>query len=155
MIAGSLVTDWPNRELDALVHTWQDTASQPLPLCIKKDPPQPTPRKQPIYTPTSWIKSRSPGPRLGPVDLHTFPATMVDGKRHQGTKSHLDGGWGWVIVGCCFMVTVCTRAVTRWDTHLHTQRVQIDKRRWCVSHFWMKLRPTGDKKCPEQTRTPG
>ncbi|CAN9508828.1 unnamed protein product [Ophioblennius macclurei] len=24
-----------------------------------------------------------------------------------------DGGWGWVIVGCCFMVTVCTRAVTR------------------------------------------
>nr|XP_015818006.2 monocarboxylate transporter 12-B isoform X1 [Nothobranchius furzeri] len=24
-----------------------------------------------------------------------------------------DGGWGWVVVGCCFMVTVCTRAVTR------------------------------------------
>ncbi|KAM6897548.1 monocarboxylate transporter 12-B [Xenentodon cancila] len=24
-----------------------------------------------------------------------------------------DGGWGWVIVACCFMVTVCTRAVTR------------------------------------------
>ncbi|XP_029954239.1 monocarboxylate transporter 12-B-like [Salarias fasciatus] len=24
-----------------------------------------------------------------------------------------DGGWGWVIVGCCFMVTVCTRAITR------------------------------------------
>ncbi|KAM4715129.1 monocarboxylate transporter 12-B [Anableps anableps] len=24
-----------------------------------------------------------------------------------------DGGWGWIIVGSCFMVTVCTRAVTR------------------------------------------
>ncbi|KAL3045982.1 hypothetical protein OYC64_004066 [Pagothenia borchgrevinki] len=24
-----------------------------------------------------------------------------------------EGGWGWVLVGCCFMVTVCTRAVTR------------------------------------------
>uniref|UniRef100_A0A3Q3WSH7 Major facilitator superfamily (MFS) profile domain-containing protein n=1 Tax=Mola mola TaxID=94237 RepID=A0A3Q3WSH7_MOLML len=31
---------------------------------------------------------------------------MVDRKQQ-------DGGWGWVIVGCCFMVTVCTRAVTR------------------------------------------
>ncbi|KAM7381005.1 hypothetical protein PAMA_012036 [Pampus argenteus] len=30
-----------------------------------------------------------------------------------GKVSPLDGGWGWVIVGCCFMVTVCTRAVTR------------------------------------------
>uniref|UniRef100_A0A4W6G3Z1 Solute carrier family 16 member 12b n=1 Tax=Lates calcarifer TaxID=8187 RepID=A0A4W6G3Z1_LATCA len=35
---------------------------------------------------------------------------MVDGKRR---VSPPDGGWGWVIVGCCFMVTVCTRAVTR------------------------------------------
>lgn len=24
-----------------------------------------------------------------------------------------DGGWGWMIVAGCFMVTVCTRAVTR------------------------------------------
>uniref|UniRef100_H3CYE7 Solute carrier family 16 member 12b n=1 Tax=Tetraodon nigroviridis TaxID=99883 RepID=H3CYE7_TETNG len=38
---------------------------------------------------------------------------MAGGKRHRATNSHLDGGWGWVIVGCCFMVTVCTRAVTR------------------------------------------
>ncbi|XP_070707835.1 monocarboxylate transporter 12-B [Pempheris klunzingeri] len=38
---------------------------------------------------------------------------MVDGKRRSGAVSPLDGGWGWVIVGCCFMVTVCTRAVTR------------------------------------------
>uniref|UniRef100_A0A3B4XX95 Solute carrier family 16 member 12b n=1 Tax=Seriola lalandi dorsalis TaxID=1841481 RepID=A0A3B4XX95_SERLL len=30
-----------------------------------------------------------------------------------GRASPPDGGWGWVIVGCCFMVTVCTRAVTR------------------------------------------
>ncbi|XP_062271278.1 monocarboxylate transporter 12-B-like [Scomber scombrus] len=30
-----------------------------------------------------------------------------------GKAAALDGGWGWVIVGCCFMVTVCTRAVTR------------------------------------------
>ncbi|XP_039992046.1 monocarboxylate transporter 12-B-like [Xiphias gladius] len=38
---------------------------------------------------------------------------MVDGKRQYGRVSPPDGGWGWVIVGCCFMVTVCTRAVTR------------------------------------------
>ncbi|XP_073345798.1 LOW QUALITY PROTEIN: monocarboxylate transporter 12-B-like [Pagrus major] len=38
---------------------------------------------------------------------------MVAGKRQRGAGSPLDGGWGWVIVGCCFMVTVCTRAVTR------------------------------------------
>ncbi|TMS01436.1 monocarboxylate transporter 12-B [Larimichthys crocea] len=38
---------------------------------------------------------------------------MVDGKPQSVVASHLDGGWGWVIVGCCFMVTVCTRAVTR------------------------------------------
>ncbi|XP_054483065.1 LOW QUALITY PROTEIN: monocarboxylate transporter 12-B-like [Anoplopoma fimbria] len=38
---------------------------------------------------------------------------MVDGKRRSGVVSPPDGGWGWVIVGCCFMVTVCTRAVTR------------------------------------------
>ncbi|XP_078136060.1 monocarboxylate transporter 12-B-like, partial [Sander vitreus] len=38
---------------------------------------------------------------------------MADGKRRSGARSPPDGGWGWVIVGCCFMVTVCTRAVTR------------------------------------------
>uniref|UniRef100_A0A3Q3QQ25 Major facilitator superfamily (MFS) profile domain-containing protein n=1 Tax=Monopterus albus TaxID=43700 RepID=A0A3Q3QQ25_MONAL len=38
---------------------------------------------------------------------------MVYGKRQSGGVSPPDGGWGWVIVGCCFMVTVCTRAVTR------------------------------------------
>ncbi|XP_045925476.1 monocarboxylate transporter 12-B [Micropterus dolomieu] len=38
---------------------------------------------------------------------------MVDGKRQSGVVSPPDGGWGWVIVGCCFMMTVCTRAVTR------------------------------------------
>ncbi|XP_047233571.1 monocarboxylate transporter 12-B-like [Girardinichthys multiradiatus] len=35
------------------------------------------------------------------------------GKRKNVGMSPPDGGWGWVIVGCCFMVTVCTRAVTR------------------------------------------
>ncbi|XP_034050629.1 monocarboxylate transporter 12-B-like [Thalassophryne amazonica] len=30
-----------------------------------------------------------------------------------GRRQHSDGGWAWVIVGCCFMVMVCTRAVTR------------------------------------------
>ncbi|XP_068455398.1 monocarboxylate transporter 12-B [Clinocottus analis] len=35
---------------------------------------------------------------------------MAEGRRR---VEPLDGGWGWVIVGCCFMVTVCTRAVTR------------------------------------------
>ncbi|KAM8729851.1 monocarboxylate transporter 12-B-like isoform 2-T2 [Acanthopagrus schlegelii] len=38
---------------------------------------------------------------------------MVAGKQQRGSEAPLDGGWGWVIVGCCFMVTVCTRAVTR------------------------------------------
>ncbi|KAM8837120.1 monocarboxylate transporter 12-B [Spinachia spinachia] len=38
---------------------------------------------------------------------------MADGKRRSGVVSTHDGGWSWVIVGCCFMVTVCTRAVTR------------------------------------------
>ncbi|XP_037610379.1 monocarboxylate transporter 12-B [Sebastes umbrosus] len=38
---------------------------------------------------------------------------MADGKQRSGVAPPLDGGWGWVIVGCCFMVTVCTRAVTR------------------------------------------
>ncbi|XP_026172155.1 monocarboxylate transporter 12-B [Mastacembelus armatus] len=38
---------------------------------------------------------------------------MVDGKRSSSGVSPPDGGWGWVIIGCCFMVTVCTRAVTR------------------------------------------
>lgn len=38
---------------------------------------------------------------------------MVAGKQRGSTVSPPDGGWGWVIVGCCFMVTVCTRAVTR------------------------------------------
>ncbi|TDG97632.1 hypothetical protein EPR50_G00209860 [Perca flavescens] len=38
---------------------------------------------------------------------------MADGKRRSGAGSPPDGRWGWVIVGCCFMVMVCTRAVTR------------------------------------------
>ncbi|KAM9336304.1 monocarboxylate transporter 12-B-like [Symphorus nematophorus] len=33
-------------------------------------------------------------------------------ERRAARVSPPDGGWGWVIVGCCFMVTVCTRAVT-------------------------------------------
>lgn len=37
---------------------------------------------------------------------------MVNVKRSREVPPP-DGGWGWVIVGCCFMVTVCTRAVTR------------------------------------------
>ncbi|CAB1451549.1 unnamed protein product [Pleuronectes platessa] len=38
---------------------------------------------------------------------------MVDVKQRSSEGSPPDGGWGWVIVGSCFMVTVCTRAVTR------------------------------------------
>ncbi|XP_068161460.1 monocarboxylate transporter 12-B [Antennarius striatus] len=30
-----------------------------------------------------------------------------------GRPTPLDGGWGWVVVCSCFIVTVCTRAVTR------------------------------------------
>ncbi|XP_053270283.1 monocarboxylate transporter 12-B [Pleuronectes platessa] len=40
-------------------------------------------------------------------------AVMVDVKQRSSEGSPPDGGWGWVIVGSCFMVTVCTRAVTR------------------------------------------
>ncbi|XP_044192700.1 monocarboxylate transporter 12-B isoform X2 [Thunnus albacares] len=50
-----------------------------------------------------------PGPERGSGGLvQSAAAAMVHGK-----VSSPDGGWGWVIVGCCFMVTVCTRAVTR------------------------------------------
>ncbi|XP_076856326.1 monocarboxylate transporter 12-B isoform X1 [Brachyhypopomus gauderio] len=34
-------------------------------------------------------------------------------KRKKGGVLPPDGGWGWMIVAGCFMVTVCTRAVTR------------------------------------------
>ncbi|KAM9837872.1 LOW QUALITY PROTEIN: monocarboxylate transporter 12-B [Aulostomus maculatus] len=38
---------------------------------------------------------------------------MGAGTHLNGEALPPDGGWGWVVVGCCFMVTVCTRAVTR------------------------------------------
>ncbi|XP_013878784.1 monocarboxylate transporter 12-B [Austrofundulus limnaeus] len=38
---------------------------------------------------------------------------MGAGKQQRVKALPPDGGWGWVIVGCCFMVMVCTRAVTR------------------------------------------
>lgn len=127
MIAGSLVTDWPNRGLEALVHTWQDTASEPLPLCIQQDPPQPTPPKQPIYTPTSWIKCRSARPWVGPVDVHTF--SSYDG--WWGTsRSKVTPGWRMELGDRWLLlhgdgVHSCSDQVRH--TRAHTQRVQIDK----------------------------
>ncbi|KAJ8406837.1 hypothetical protein AAFF_G00297530 [Aldrovandia affinis] len=37
----------------------------------------------------------------------------MDGGRKKPAATALDGGWGWMIVAGCFVVTVCTRAVTR------------------------------------------
>eukprot|EP00064_Thunnus_orientalis_P023290 superscaffoldBa00008651_g23524 len=58
---------------------------------------------------TAQTSDKGPGPERGSGGLvQSAAAAMVHGK-----VSSPDGGWGWVIVGCCFMVTVCTRAVTR------------------------------------------
>lgn len=42
-------------------------------------------------------------------------ASMAQEKKREKTAGVLppDGGWGWMIVAGCFMVTVCTRAITR------------------------------------------
>ncbi|XP_058476888.1 monocarboxylate transporter 12-B-like [Solea solea] len=56
--------------------------------------------------------SSKPGP--GPELVQSESAAMADGKRRGGGRvSPPDNGWGWVIVGSCFMVMMCTRAFTR------------------------------------------
>ncbi|KAG7325236.1 hypothetical protein KOW79_011552 [Hemibagrus wyckioides] len=48
-------------------------------------------------------------------EVEVGAASMAQEKKRKKTAGVLppDGGWGWMIVAGCFMVTVCTRAVTR------------------------------------------
>lgn len=54
------------------------------------------------------------GPAVKEQEVEEGAVSMAQEKRKK-TAGVLppDGGWGWMIVAGCFMVTVCTRAVTR------------------------------------------
>lgn len=48
----------------------------------------------------------------------TKQETLEGDKSASGVQTEPEGGWGWMIVAGCFLTTICTRAVTRYQSSL-------------------------------------